>query len=97
MPGLSGAGRRGPGRRGPWCRSGGADEGPFLRGSVADIEGAGDFDDSGRRGVEDVDGAAGVDDLNGVAVIRDVVRYFLTTERQTAQKSRMSTIPKGAG
>jgi len=38
------------------------------QGSVADIEGGEDVDDSERRGVEDVDGAAGADGADGARV-----------------------------
>jgi len=45
-----------------------------LHGSVADIEGVKDVDDSERRGVEDVGGAAYVNDADGAAGVRDVGR-----------------------
>jgi len=90
VPGLSRAGVAWARTAWPWCRSSGADAearcvegsaaamprwwGPFLHGSVADIEGVKNVDDSERRGVEDVGGAAYVNDADGAAGVRDVGR-----------------------
>ena len=54
------------------------------------------IDDSGRRGVEDVDGTAGVDDADGAAGIRDVGRGLDQHEKSKCA-SRISRCRKGAG
>ena len=50
------------------ARTGAGENGAEV-GFVADIESAGDVDDSERRGLEDVDGGAGVDDVSVVACV----------------------------